>query len=285
MTRVIYTPICRTPMEPVELANGHGAKDDDVARQLELANSHGAADDGDDLVELANSLADVLDTDDDADPELVELAESVVAALTDEEKEDDVIERIIEMTDARMADDGTDALTAAAEAGDYDALADTFASMAAAADDDTDPVAELDAELADYQPYELDKYQKATMQATDRAEYLARGVPSTLVETAMPALYSGSAKVRAAAAEMLERGVGVEPESDRYNRVLLALHDLLNGAGLRPNAQEFGRARQEDSPSEAALLRAWEQRFDKPAAPAAGDGETAREYRPSRGWW
>lgn len=73
MTRVIRTPIDRTPWEVidpvdelVELSNDHGARDDDVARQLELADDR--EDNGDDLVELANGLADVLDADDDADP-------------------------------------------------------------------------------------------------------------------------------------------------------------------------------------------------------------------------
>lgn len=191
-------------------------------------------------------------------------------------------ERIIEFADA---DDGTDAAMAALDADDPEgALLDVLGNMALAADDDTDPVAELDAKLADYQPYELDKYQKAKMQAADRDDLLARGVPSTVVELAMPALYSTSAKVRSQAEQMVARAEGAEYGSDRYNFVMAALSDLLDGAGLRPNYQEFGRAQQEDDPGEAALLRAWEQRFDKPAS-TLPDGDTAVEFRPSRHWW
>lgn len=193
--------------------------------------------------------------------------------LANDQEDDDMR---IEMSNA-----GDDAALAAALEGDYDRAADVFAGMAAAVDDDTDPVGELDRQLSDYTPHDMDEDTRARMQDTDRDEYAARGVPSTVVEMALPALYGASAKVRGQAEAILSRAEGADPGSDRYNFVMSALDDLLTGAGLRANAKAYSRARREDTPTVDELTAAWNERFAPPRRD--DDGDTAKEYgRPVR---
>lgn len=166
------------------------------------------------------------------------------------------------------------AALAAVDAGDDDLALDILGAMAG---DEPD----TDVDLDDYSPHGWDKDTLSRLQDTDRADYDRMDVPQTLVEYAMPGLYSGSARVRTQTEALLQRAAGVGYMSDSYNRIQMALADLLASQGLHPNSQRVGASRQVDDPSLAELSKAWDARYGKPTRQRA-EGGAAKEYRPSR---